>query len=152
MIDDHQEVLTGWDHHDVCKRLFTIKLIDDSDEEEGPTIFLHTLTGIQPRSGRTMQVMVLINGAHLSALLDSGSTHSFMDFTVVTQEGLALTEQSVLHVVVANGDKVPSLGCCQGLCISIGGEPFSIDCCSLDLSSFDMVLGMQWLKLLGPIL
>jgi hypothetical protein len=139
-------------HRDVCKQLFTIELIDAGDEEAAPTISLHALTGIQPRSSRTMQVMVLINGTHLSTLLDSGSTHNFVDSTTATQAGLALTKQSSLHVAVGNGDRVPSPGCCRDLHISIGGEPFSINCYSLDLGSFDMVLGVQWLESLGPIL
>jgi hypothetical protein len=35
-------------HHDVCKRLFTIELIDEGEEAEAPTISLHALMGIQP--------------------------------------------------------------------------------------------------------
>jgi hypothetical protein len=78
-------------HCDICKRRFTIEPIDEDDKEEGPMVSLHGLTGIQPRSSRTMQVMVLINGAHISALLDSGSTYNFMDSAVATRAGLALT-------------------------------------------------------------
>jgi hypothetical protein len=114
--------------------VFTIELIVDVDDEEAPTISLHVLTGIQARSSCTMQVMVLINGAHLSALLDSGPTHNFMDSVAATRVGLALTEQSGLRVAVVNGDKVPSLGFCRYLHISINCEPFSINCYSLNLA------------------
>jgi hypothetical protein len=99
-----------------------------------------------------MQVMVLINGAHLFALLDSRSTHNFVDSAAATRVGLTLTEQFSLRIGIANGDRVPSPGCCRGLYISISGEPFSIYCYSLDLGSFDMVLDVQWLESLGPIL
>jgi hypothetical protein len=112
-------------HRDVCKRLFLIELLDDDDMEESPTISLHAITRIQPRSGRTMQVLVIVNGAHLSALLDSGSTHNFVDSTADTCTGIQLTAQHGLHVAVANGNQVPSLGCCKDL---------------------------QWLKSLGHIL
>lgn len=139
-------------HRDVCKRLFTIELINEEGEEEAPMTSLHALTGIQPRSSRTMQVMVLINGAHLSSLLDSCSTHNFVDSAVATRVGLPLTPQSRLHVAVANGDQVSSPGCCRDLCITIDGEPFSLDCYSLNLGSFDMLLGVQWLGSLGLIL
>jgi hypothetical protein len=139
-------------HGDICKQLFTIELIDNAGEAEAPTISLHALTRIQPCSGRTMQVMVFINGAQLSALLDSGSTHNFVDSSATMRAGLALMPQSGLRIAVANGDRVSSPDCCRDLCITIGGEPFSLDCYSLDLGSFDMVLGVQWLKSLGPIL
>jgi predicted aspartyl protease len=51
-----------------------------------------------------MQVMVLINGVHLSALLDSGSMHNFVDSAAAARVGLSLTPQSRLRVAVANGD------------------------------------------------
>jgi hypothetical protein len=69
-------------HKNQCKQLFVIEVVaDDTDGEPRadsakPTISLHALTGIQPCSGRTMQVYVLINGARLRDLLDSGSTHN----------------------------------------------------------------------------
>jgi hypothetical protein len=100
-----------------------------------------------------MQVMVVINDAHLSALLDSESMHNFMDSAAAAaRAGLLLTKQTGLRVVVANGDKVYNPSYCRYLRITIGGEPFPIDYYSLDLSSFDMVLGVRWLESLGPIL
>jgi hypothetical protein len=54
--------------------------------------------------------------------------------------------------MVANDDELASLGCCKSLSISTHGELFQIDCYSLTLSSYDMVLGVQWLESLGPIL
>jgi hypothetical protein len=118
-------------HHDVCKRLFLIELLNDDDMEESPMISLHAITGIQPRSGRTMQVLVIVNGAHLSALLDSGSTYNFVDSAAAVHAGIQLTAQHGLHVAVANGDQVHSLSCCKGLQMVISGKPFSIDCYSL---------------------
>jgi hypothetical protein len=100
-----------------------------------------------------MQVMVVINDVHLSALLDSESMHNFVDsVAAAARVGLLLTKQTGLRVAVANGDKVYNPSCCRYLRITIGGEPFPIDCYSLDLSSFDMVLGVRWLESLGPIL
>jgi hypothetical protein len=68
---------------DVCKHLFVIEVLGDDEAEPlaigDPTISLHALTGIQPSSGRTMQIPVSINDVVLTALLDSGSTHNFVD-------------------------------------------------------------------------
>jgi hypothetical protein len=55
-------------------------------------------------------------------------------------------------VVVANGDRIDSPGCCRDIDIAIGGELFRIDCYGLSLGSYDMVLGVQWLESLRPIL
>lgn len=92
-----------------------------------PTISLHTLTGIQPRSGRTMQVSVAINGFFLTALLDSGSTHNFMDTVAAERVGLVLLEHRGLHVAVVNGDHIDSPSCCRDLHIMVGDKQFFID-------------------------
>jgi hypothetical protein len=53
--------------------------------------------------------------------------------------------------MVANGDKVISRGICRGLDILVGTEPFTVDCYALPLKGYDIVLGVQWLRLLAPI-
>jgi hypothetical protein len=89
-IDDHRK-------DGKCKQLFTIKAIEESDKlvppltTANPTISLHVLTGIQPRTTRTMQVTVHINGTQLTALLDSNSMHNFEDTGAVERAGLHLT-------------------------------------------------------------
>jgi hypothetical protein len=60
--------------------------------ENDPTISLHALTGIRPCSGQTMQVSVIINGCSLVVLLDSGSTHNFVDTAVVEWVSLLLQQ------------------------------------------------------------
>jgi hypothetical protein len=145
-------------HKQHCKQLFVIEVVAETIEEDEPlepdepTISLHALTEVQPRAGRTMQLRVAINGAHFLALLDSGSTHNFLDTEAAARAGVDLHGRTGLRVAVANSDHVTSLGCCRGLKIGIEGEPFVIDCYGLTLGSFDMVLGVQWLATLGPIL
>jgi hypothetical protein len=80
----------------VCKQLFIIEVVgnDDDppppDDTEAPTIDLHALTGIRLCSGHTMQLNIIINGTHLTALLDSGSTHNFVDVEAATCVGIHL--------------------------------------------------------------
>jgi hypothetical protein len=64
---------------EACKRLFSIELLDDDEEDGEPTISLATLTGIQPSTCRTMHVSVAIDSTSLRALLDSSSTHNFIN-------------------------------------------------------------------------
>lgn len=67
-----------------CRQLLHIEFVnevarsDDGDpgEESNPEILLHALTGIN--IGRTMQLEVMVGGALLIALVDSGSTHNFV--------------------------------------------------------------------------
>jgi hypothetical protein len=53
---------------------------------------------------------------------------------------------------VANGEHVHSPGCCKDLPITISNGSFTLDCFGLMLGPYEMVLGVQWLKSLGPIL
>jgi hypothetical protein len=121
-------------------------------DELDPTISIHALTWIEPCSGRTVKVKVIINAVALTALLDSGSTHNFIDTDAATRAGLQLAPRGDLRVAVTNGDRISSLGSYCNISISIGGEVFIIDCYGLALGAYDMVLGVQWLESLGPIL
>jgi hypothetical protein len=98
-----------------------------------------------------MQILVIINGAHLSALLDSGSTNN-CGLGGTSARGCPADRTTRSPCRSANGDQVHSSGCCKGLQMVIGDKPFLIDCYSLDLGSYDMVLRVQWLESLGPIL
>jgi hypothetical protein len=51
---------------------------------------------------------------------------------------------------MANDECIHSLGYCKNLPITIGNEPFTLDCFGLVLGSYEMVLGVQWLESLGP--
>jgi hypothetical protein len=118
---------------------------------EEPTISLHALTGIQPHSRKMMQLLVTINDANLTALLDSRSTNNFIDLAAAQRARVQWQPSAGLHVVVVNGDHLMSLDCCRGLHIIVGTESFIIDYYGLDIASYEMVLGIQW-QSLDPIL
>jgi hypothetical protein len=55
-------------------------------------------------------------------------------------------------VTVANDEKLPCLGVFRSAPFVIHNTTFSTDLIVLHLAGFDMVLGTQWLTMLGPIL
>jgi hypothetical protein len=135
-------------HKLICKQLFSIEVVDDEStqpEATEATISIHVLTGIQPRSGRTMKLVVNIHGVRLLTLLDSGSTHNFVDTEAVVRAGIIFSASVGLRVAVANGDRLTSPGCCRQLPMSIHGECFIHDYYGLALGTYDMVLDVQWL-------
>lgn len=101
-------------HH--YKRLFLlITLGDDKDayednHDDDPTISLYTLMGIQPCTGRTMQMRVRLAGVTLMALLDTGSIHNFVSQEIVAREGISLQAHRDMQVTVVNGDRIGSSG------------------------------------------
>jgi hypothetical protein len=99
-----------------------------------------------------MQIAVTINGTGLLALLDTGSTHNFINTDKAAKVGIVLSGVRGSCVVVTNGDRLTTLGCCHAVLMSVHGELFHIDYYGLTLGSYDMVLIVQWLEALGPIL
>nr|CCI55326.1 PH01B001I13.22 [Phyllostachys edulis] len=133
------------------RRTTSVELDEEDDEEvdEDATISLLALTGI--RKAQTMQPPVLINGIQLMALVDSGSTHNFIAAELIDKVGLKLAPRTGLSVAVANGNKITCGGVCYTTPISIDHEHFVLDLLTIPLGGFDIVLGVQWLRSLGPI-
>ena len=83
-------------------------------------------------------------------LIDSGSTHSISD-AMARRVGLVPTPRPGLSVGVANGDRVPTSGVCRGVSMTVEDEQFSADLYVLPLEGYDLILGCNWLRSLGPV-
>ena len=57
-----------------------------------------------------------------------------------------------LRVTVANGDRLRCHGLARDVLITISDEHFIITCAGIDLGCFDLILGVDFLRTLGPIL
>ena len=57
-----------------------------------------------------------------------------------------------MRVLVANGDRVPCEGVARGVALATGTEEFNISCYGISLGGFDLILGIEFLRTLGPIL
>jgi hypothetical protein len=158
----------------VCQRLFYLEGADNVDDNAAPdagaagapavveevpaapdadanafAISLHDLAGI--RTENSMLLPVMVKGERLLALLDTGSTHSFMQGATMRRLGLVPSGGDQLRITVANGDRLRCQGVARNVPISIEGEHFSITCVGLDLGCFDFILGVDYLRTLGPI-
>ena len=118
----------------------------DPDE---PLISLHAITGI--RTEETMQLYVSIGNEQFIALLDSGSTSNFVRLNVTRRTKLAFNHCPSSGVIVANGDRVACRGYACDVAIRIADEFFDINCYTIPLGTYDMVLGVSFLHKLGPI-
>jgi hypothetical protein len=57
-----------------------------------------------------------------------------------------------MGVIVANGYRVECRGLVRDVGIRIADETFTVDCYSIPIDGYDMVLGVAFLRTLGPIL
>ncbi|XP_022683511.1 uncharacterized protein LOC111257725 [Setaria italica] len=122
----------------------------DGSGEDEPSISLNAITGIQTSS--TLQLATVVQAVGLTALVDSGSTHSFIAADTAALLGLTPEARPGLTVGVANGDRVPSAGVCRNVIVHIGQEEFYVNLFVIPLGGYELVLWCDWLRTLGPIL
>ena len=87
----------------------------------------------------------------LNILIDSGSTHNFLDTKMAKKLGCKVEEIGPMKVDVANGNSLACVAICRGLTWTLQGSKFTTDVLLLPLGNCDMVLGVQWLQTLGEI-
>lgn len=64
---------------------------------------------------------------------------------------MLVDESGQLRVIVANGEELQSPGCCKSVLTTIQGITFCPNFYVLPLVGCDVVLGIHWLRGLGPI-
>jgi len=146
---DHLKHCTG-------KGIYLLELSPDDDSPAGSEsdddlqISVAAITGIQANA--TLQLVAHIRDAPATALVDSSSTHSFIDESLAHCLGLIPGPRPGLSVGVANGDRVASSGLCKAVRLVIDKEEFTVDLFVIPLGGLGIVLGCDWLRSLGPIL
>jgi hypothetical protein len=131
------------EHKCTSKGFFLMELEDNdlgllADEL---SVLLHALTGLTGTN--MMQLLLDIAGTPLRALVDSGSTHTFIHEAIVHRLGLAVTLRPGLSVKVANGERLKSYDVCKNTPVHIQDETFVTDCYTRPLEGFDLILGVQ---------
>ena len=68
-----------------------------------------------------MLLSVHVHAHRLVALLDSGSTHNFINADLMRRLRLSTAPHPSMRVLVANGDRVPCEGVARDVALAIGG-------------------------------
>jgi len=79
--------------------------------EEFPEISLNAIIGTP--SPKTMRLVGIVQFHSLTILIDSGSTHNFLDVKFAVSLGFKSLQGEGISVRVANGQNVFSLGSCD---------------------------------------
>lgn len=125
-------------------------MVDSPTEDSPLQISINALTGVPQFN--TMKITGYYENRVLNILIDSGSTHNFLDSEAAKLFGCLLEPIQPLSVSVANGHKIGASYQCRNFSWRIGQSSFSADVILLPLGCCDLVLGIQWLATLGPIL
>lgn len=120
-------------------------------EEEGDCahISVNAVAGI---SGyRTMRVKGVAGKRSLFVLVDSGSTHNFIDPKMAMKLNYSILPTGLARVAVADGSKLAVSGRVEKLRWNFQHNSFTAYFMVIPLGGCDMVLGVQWLEQWGPI-
>ncbi|GKC79684.1 reverse transcriptase [Tanacetum coccineum] len=113
-------------------------------------ISLNALSGVS--SFQTMRVIGLVAKEHqLHILIDSGSTHNFLDVNKAKRLGCKIWNTCPLAVAAAGEKQLISTSACKDFQWQLYGQTFTSDVLLLPLGGCDIVLGIQWLATLGDI-
>ncbi|XP_052201138.1 uncharacterized protein LOC127807380 [Diospyros lotus] len=118
-------------------------------EDEGGQISFHALKG--GSTGRIIQVKGQVGKKRLAVLIDSGSTHSFLNKAIAVDLNCKMTETVPLSVTVANGNKMYSHHKCYNFNWVMQGVEFMADFRVLELRGCDVVLRVDWMKTISPL-
>ncbi|GAU15122.1 hypothetical protein TSUD_08600 [Trifolium subterraneum] len=153
-----------------CKRIFHLLIVEPEDDVTDASTFqmevpnsetqvdctdpaqisLHALMGHS--IPQTLRVVGQIHNHSVGVLIDSGSTHNFVQARVVKQLGLVTQPTQSFKVLVENGEQLNYSTICSQVSLFLGPHEFVVDLFVLPLSGAELVLGVQWLKTLGPII
>jgi hypothetical protein len=100
---------------------------------------------------RTMRLNGSVMGIPALILVDSGSTHSFIRQAFASSLPCTSSELAHVKVQVANGEVLHCSSIFKQLSWSVDGLTFATDMKVLNISHFDIILGMDWLEAYSPM-
>jgi hypothetical protein len=130
-----------------------VMLVEDQKpgvELEQPQISIHAISG--SLSPNTMRIVGSIQHQRVIILVDYGSTHNFLDPAIARKAKLPQLTSEKIVVKIANGELMSSEGKCSAVSMKVQGNTFCTKFYILTLGCCDLVLGIQWLRTLGPII
>ena len=118
--------------------------MEATGEGKGGGISLHALIGCP--SNKIIKVEGQVRDKKLMILIDSGSTHSFLNEKTTKDLGCDLQKTFPLSVTVANGNKVYSKSKCADFSWEMQGEEYITELWLLKLDGCNIVLGVDWMQ------
>jgi Retroviral aspartyl protease len=124
------------------------------DEPNSPPLeeaFVSMHATHQNQQPNTMKFKGKLGDTPIYALIDSGSTHSFINPIVLQGQKCQIQEINPMVVMVANGEKMVTDSKCTSLQFSIQGYEFKHEMRLLPVRGYDLILGLDWLSQFGPM-
>ncbi|XP_074342267.1 uncharacterized protein LOC141679753 [Apium graveolens] len=124
--------------------------VEVEENNECAQISVEAMEGIS--AFQTMRVTGHHGKKDLHILLDSGSTHNFIDTSKALKLNCTMEKIAPMSVKVADGGQLICDKIIRGFVWKMQGVSFMADVLLLPLNGSDIVLGIQWFSQLGPVL
>jgi hypothetical protein len=85
-------------------------------------------------------------------LVDSGSTHNFIHRCIAQETHCYIHAVNSFQIMIAKGGSMKCGGRCENVRLQIGDYNLKSHMFAIDMGGCDIVLGVEWLRTLGPIL
>jgi hypothetical protein len=118
--------------------------------EVEPVIFLNALTGFS--APQTLKLIGYIKHWKVIILVDSGSTHNFIHRCIDQETHCYIHAVTNFQIMITNGGSMKCGGRCENVCLQIGDYHLKSHMFAIDMGGCDIVLGVDWLRTLGPII
>ena len=116
-------------------------------EDDTPKISLVAITGIsQPQ---TLKIKGHIKNNNITVLIDSDSTHKFVNVNLAKVFNLFIRLVPNMTVMIADGKKIDNVGRCHKFKLQMQEYNLESDFIAVPLGGVNVVLGIQWLQTLG---
>ncbi|XP_071709300.1 uncharacterized protein [Rutidosis leptorrhynchoides] len=127
------------------------EITDDHNigQYDQPAISLHALLG--QANPRALRMEGEIGHKSIQLMIDSGSSHNFIQERMVKYLNLALQPSDQFQVMVGNGQHLRCLGKCVAVTVTIQEYTFDTDFFVIDLHGADAILGITWMEKLGDV-
>nr|ADB85289.1 putative retrotransposon protein [Phyllostachys edulis] len=113
-------------------------------------ISMHAVQGTSSVSN-TFTLTLKIGGVKVTALVDSGSSATFVNPKLVTKIPCEIVNHTAIRVMIADRRLMGSDTLCQGCKYEIQGEKFSSDMRVLPLRGYHVIFGADWICTHNPI-
>ncbi|VFQ91770.1 unnamed protein product [Cuscuta campestris] len=142
-----------------CGRFLLLLEDDEGDEPAIPdfddTILAADVSSLNSLAGvtapRSLRLSGMISTAVVDVLIDGGSTHNFIHPSVVEKSHLPVLDVPAFRVYVGNDASLVCTQKCSNVELLLQGFTFPVDVFVLPIHGPDVVLGVQWLQLLGSV-
>jgi hypothetical protein len=84
-------------------------------------------------------------------LVDSGSTHNFIYHYISQETHFYIHVVNNFQIMIANGSSMKCGGRCENVRLQIGDYHLKYHMFAIDMGFYDIVLGVDWIRTLGPI-